>query len=145
MGVMPLIQKDQGRRHGSVGRAHPGGARGPWFNPQCGHIGLCAPGQHIGLFTLRQHSCILPRELRTFQPIYANICWQMWVVCCNPAWSYRRWTLSSEVPCIWCSMPGQVKDTTQGEKCNTLSVCLLEVGSFSGQVWLAEAAQHIAL
>ncbi len=80
--------------------------------PRYGNIGLCAPRQHIGLHAPRQHSCILPRELRTTEPIYAP--WHMWVVCCNLAWSYRRGTLSSEAPCIWCSMQRQVKDTTQG-------------------------------
>ena len=92
-----------GRRHGSVGRALACCARGARFNPQCGHIGLRIP---------KQHPCILQRELRTVEPIYVPC--QMWVVCFNPAWSYRRETLSSEVPCIWCSMQGQVKDTTQG-------------------------------
>ena len=44
--------------------------------------------------------------------------WHMWVVCCNIAWSYRRGILGFDVPRIWCSMPGQVKDTMQGKMCN---------------------------
>ena len=80
--------------------------------PGCGNIGLCAPRQHIVLHVPRQHSCILLWELRTIEPIYVP--WRMWMVCCNLAWSYRRGTLSLEVLCIWCSMPGQVRDTTQG-------------------------------
>ena len=42
-----------------------------------------------GFFALMHYSCILPRELRMVEPIHVP--WQMWVVCCNPVWSYRRY------------------------------------------------------
>ena len=35
--------------------------------------------------------------------------WQVWAIYCNQAWSSHRETLSSEMPCIWCSFPRTVK------------------------------------
>ena len=36
-----------------------------------GNIGLCAQRQHLGSHALRQHSCILPREVIMIEPMYA--------------------------------------------------------------------------
>ena len=55
------------------GRALAWCARGCKFDLMVWYVGLCAPRQHIGLHVPRQHSCILPIELKMIEPRYVPL------------------------------------------------------------------------